>query len=181
MHEGQLMARIIGAVARKESDDKSRRIQPKHEEIAPASPRSSVKREAISEAEARLQEALPLPKVMGDRLGTLARLATLRPSCSRPKSGACAQGASTGSTTSLAERQTSGEHSSLRHRKHRRDELEPDTGRAAGASPVSSQVADAPEGASLLRAASSSSQKGPRRWRSFSSEGRRSRLAPEGY
>ena len=28
------MARIMGAVARKESDDKSRRIQRKHEEIA---------------------------------------------------------------------------------------------------------------------------------------------------
>lgn len=33
-HEGQLMARITGAVARKESDDKSRRIRRKHEEIA---------------------------------------------------------------------------------------------------------------------------------------------------
>jgi DNA invertase Pin-like site-specific DNA recombinase len=33
-HEGQLMARIMGAVARKESDDKSRRISRKHEEIA---------------------------------------------------------------------------------------------------------------------------------------------------
>ncbi len=35
-HEGQLMARIQGAVARKESDDKSRRLQRKHEEIAEA-------------------------------------------------------------------------------------------------------------------------------------------------
>src|SRR5690242_5166576 len=35
-HEGQLMARITGAVARKESDDKSRRIQRKHEELAAA-------------------------------------------------------------------------------------------------------------------------------------------------
>lgn len=35
-HEGQLMARIMGAVARKESDDKSRRIRRKHEEIAHA-------------------------------------------------------------------------------------------------------------------------------------------------
>src|SRR5947209_3168001 len=33
-HEGQLIARIQGAVARKESDDKSRRIQRKHEELA---------------------------------------------------------------------------------------------------------------------------------------------------
>jgi DNA invertase Pin-like site-specific DNA recombinase len=33
-HEGQLMARIQGAVAKKESDDKSRRIRRKHEEIA---------------------------------------------------------------------------------------------------------------------------------------------------
>lgn len=33
-HEGQLLARITGAVARKESDDKSRRIRRKHEEIA---------------------------------------------------------------------------------------------------------------------------------------------------
>ena len=33
-HEGQLLARITGAVARKESDDKSRRIQRKHQEIA---------------------------------------------------------------------------------------------------------------------------------------------------
>ena len=35
-HEGQLMARIQGAVARKASDDMSRRIQRKHEEIAQA-------------------------------------------------------------------------------------------------------------------------------------------------
>src|SRR5918994_3811324 len=35
-HEGQLMARITGAVARKESDDKSRRIRRKHEELATA-------------------------------------------------------------------------------------------------------------------------------------------------
>ena len=35
-HEGQLMARIQGAVARKESDDKSRRIRRKHEELATA-------------------------------------------------------------------------------------------------------------------------------------------------
>jgi hypothetical protein len=33
-HDGQLMARILGAVARKESDDKSRRIIRKHQEIA---------------------------------------------------------------------------------------------------------------------------------------------------
>jgi DNA invertase Pin-like site-specific DNA recombinase len=33
-HEGQLIARIQGAVARKESDDKSRRIRRKHEELA---------------------------------------------------------------------------------------------------------------------------------------------------
>ena len=33
-HEGQLMARITGAVAKKESDDKSRRIRRKHQEIA---------------------------------------------------------------------------------------------------------------------------------------------------
>src|SRR6266536_3394902 len=35
-HEGQLLARITGAVARKESDDKSRRIKRKHEELAAA-------------------------------------------------------------------------------------------------------------------------------------------------
>ena len=35
-HEGQLLARITGAVARKESDDKSRRIRRKHLEIAQA-------------------------------------------------------------------------------------------------------------------------------------------------
>lgn len=35
-HEGQLIARIQGAVARKESDDKSRRIRRKHEELAHA-------------------------------------------------------------------------------------------------------------------------------------------------
>jgi site-specific DNA recombinase len=35
-HEGQLLARITGAVARKESDDKSRRIRRKHEELAAA-------------------------------------------------------------------------------------------------------------------------------------------------
>jgi DNA invertase Pin-like site-specific DNA recombinase len=35
-HEGQLLARITGAVARKESDDKSRRIVRKHEELAAA-------------------------------------------------------------------------------------------------------------------------------------------------
>lgn len=33
-HEGRFTARILGAVARKESDDKSRRIRRKHEEIA---------------------------------------------------------------------------------------------------------------------------------------------------
>ena len=33
-HDGQLIARIHGAVARKESDDKSRRIQRKHQELA---------------------------------------------------------------------------------------------------------------------------------------------------
>jgi site-specific DNA recombinase len=35
-HEGQLLARITGAVARKESDDKSRRHRRKHEELATA-------------------------------------------------------------------------------------------------------------------------------------------------
>jgi hypothetical protein len=35
-HDGQLIARIHGAVARKESDDKSRRIQRKHQELAHA-------------------------------------------------------------------------------------------------------------------------------------------------
>jgi hypothetical protein len=35
-HDGQLMARILGAVARKESDDKSRRIARKHLELAQA-------------------------------------------------------------------------------------------------------------------------------------------------
>jgi len=35
-HDGQLIARIHGAVARKESDDKSRRIRRKHEELAAA-------------------------------------------------------------------------------------------------------------------------------------------------
>src|SRR5262245_34888213 len=35
-HDGQLMARIQGAMARKESDDKSRRIQRKHQELAHA-------------------------------------------------------------------------------------------------------------------------------------------------
>jgi site-specific DNA recombinase len=35
-HEGQLLGRITGAVARKESDDKSRRIRRKHEELAAA-------------------------------------------------------------------------------------------------------------------------------------------------
>lgn len=33
-HDGQFMARILGAVARKESDDKSRRIKRKHQELA---------------------------------------------------------------------------------------------------------------------------------------------------
>ena len=35
-HDGQLMARVLGAFARKESDDKSRRIRRKHEELAEA-------------------------------------------------------------------------------------------------------------------------------------------------
>ncbi len=35
-HDGQFLARILGAVARKESDDKSRRIRRKHEELARA-------------------------------------------------------------------------------------------------------------------------------------------------
>ena len=34
--DGQFQARILGAVAKKESDDKSRRIRRKHEEIAAA-------------------------------------------------------------------------------------------------------------------------------------------------
>ena len=34
--DGRFMARILGAVARKESDDKSRRIKRKHEELAKA-------------------------------------------------------------------------------------------------------------------------------------------------
>jgi DNA invertase Pin-like site-specific DNA recombinase len=33
-HDGQFLARILGAVSRKESDDKSRRIRRKHEELA---------------------------------------------------------------------------------------------------------------------------------------------------
>jgi DNA invertase Pin-like site-specific DNA recombinase len=35
-HDGQLMARVMGAFAKKESDDKSRRIRRKHQEIAEA-------------------------------------------------------------------------------------------------------------------------------------------------
>ena len=35
-HDGQFLARILGAVARKESDDKSRRIRRKHQELAQA-------------------------------------------------------------------------------------------------------------------------------------------------
>ena len=35
-HDGQLMARVVGAFARKESDDKSRRVRRKHEELAQA-------------------------------------------------------------------------------------------------------------------------------------------------
>jgi site-specific DNA recombinase len=35
-HDGRFLARILGAVARKESDDKSRRITRKHEELAQA-------------------------------------------------------------------------------------------------------------------------------------------------
>jgi len=35
-HDGQFLARILGAVSRKESDDKSRRIRRKHEELAQA-------------------------------------------------------------------------------------------------------------------------------------------------
>jgi len=35
-HDGQFLARILGAVAKKESDDKSRRISRKHEELAQA-------------------------------------------------------------------------------------------------------------------------------------------------
>ena len=34
--DGQFQARILGAVAKKESDDKSRRIRRKHEELAAA-------------------------------------------------------------------------------------------------------------------------------------------------
>jgi site-specific DNA recombinase len=35
-HDGQLMARVVGAFARRESDDKSRRTRRKHEELAQA-------------------------------------------------------------------------------------------------------------------------------------------------
>src|SRR5207245_2007510 len=34
--DGQFMARVVGAVARKESDDKSRRLRSKHAELAAA-------------------------------------------------------------------------------------------------------------------------------------------------
>src|SRR5215208_6895650 len=39
-HDGQFMARILGAVAKKESDDKSRRIRRKHDELAARGKRS---------------------------------------------------------------------------------------------------------------------------------------------
>jgi DNA invertase Pin-like site-specific DNA recombinase len=39
-HDGQFLARILGAVAKKESDDKSRRIRRKHEELAQAGRRA---------------------------------------------------------------------------------------------------------------------------------------------
>src|SRR3954468_5807800 len=79
-HEGQLLARITGAVARKESDDKSRRIKRKHEELAAAGRPSGggtrpygyeVDRRTIRPAEAEIVQELATRALAGDSLRSL--------------------------------------------------------------------------------------------------------------
>ena len=81
-HEGQLMARITGAVARKESDDKSRRIQRKHEELAAAGKVSGggsrpfgyeADKRTIRPAEAEVIRELARRVLAGDSLKALCR------------------------------------------------------------------------------------------------------------
>src|SRR5581483_1387782 len=81
-HEGQLIARIQGAVARKESDDKSRRIQRKHEELAQAGKVSGggsraygyeADKVTIRPDEAEVVRKLARRVLAGDSLKALAR------------------------------------------------------------------------------------------------------------
>ncbi|HZE06705.1 MAG TPA: recombinase family protein [Solirubrobacteraceae bacterium] len=81
-HEGQLMARITGAVARKESDDKSRRIQRKHEELAEAGKVSGggsrpygyeADKRTVRPAEAEIIRELARRTLAGDSLKALCR------------------------------------------------------------------------------------------------------------
>jgi site-specific DNA recombinase len=81
-HEGQLIARITGAVARKESDDKSRRIERKHEELAAAGKVSGggsraygyeTNKRTIRAEEAEVIRDLARRVLAGDSLNTLAK------------------------------------------------------------------------------------------------------------
>jgi DNA invertase Pin-like site-specific DNA recombinase len=81
-HEGQLIARITGAVARKESDDKSRRIERKHEELAAAGKVSGGgsrpygyedDKRTIRPEEAEVIRDLARHVLAGDSLNTLAK------------------------------------------------------------------------------------------------------------
>ena len=81
-HEGQLMARITGAVARKESDDKSRRIRRKHEELAAAGKVSGggsrpygyeVDKVTVRTEEAEVVRELARRVLAGDSLKALCR------------------------------------------------------------------------------------------------------------
>jgi site-specific DNA recombinase len=81
-HEGQLVARITGAVARKESDDKSRRIERKHEELAAAGKVSGggsrpygyeTDKRKIRPEEAEVIRHLARQVLAGDSLNTLAK------------------------------------------------------------------------------------------------------------
>jgi len=81
-HEGQLVARIQGAVARKESDDKSRRIRRKHEELAYAGKVSGGgsrpygyddDKVAVREDEAAVIRELARRVLAGDSLKALCR------------------------------------------------------------------------------------------------------------
>jgi DNA invertase Pin-like site-specific DNA recombinase len=79
-HDGQLVARMLGAVAKKESDDKSRRIRRKHEELAQAGRLSGggtrpfgfeADRRAIRPDEAAIIRELARRALAGDSLRSL--------------------------------------------------------------------------------------------------------------
>jgi DNA invertase Pin-like site-specific DNA recombinase len=81
-HDGQLIARILGAMARKESDDKSRRITRKHQELAQAGKVSgggtrpygyAADRRTVVEAEAVVIRELAERTLAGEAIRALCR------------------------------------------------------------------------------------------------------------